>query len=55
MPDVSQKPSVCGQKAVLDILCQANKNSDNLLLSPKNISDIKQIRYAKEFATLTQL
>lgn len=43
MPDVSQKPSVCGQKAVLDILCQANKNSDNLLLSPKNISDIIRI------------
>lgn len=43
MSDVSQKPSVCGQKAVLDILCQANKNSDNLLLSPKNISDIIRI------------
>lgn len=43
MSDVSQKPFVYGQKAMLDVLCQANKDSDNLLLSPKNISNIIQI------------
>lgn len=46
MSDVSQKTVVYGQKAMLDVLCQANKDSDNLLLSPKNISDI--IRMCKK-------
>lgn len=43
MSDILQGPSVYGQKEMLDVLSQTNKNPNNLFLSPKNISDIIRI------------
>lgn len=43
MSDILQGPSVYGQKEMLDVLSQANRNSNNLFLSPKNISDIIRV------------